>query len=112
MSDTHDQTSDISDIEEILEEARAQADQDSADIPDSDSSDDDSLLAKIQDLEIQLARSQADYQNLLRRMRTEQEELGDFTRAKIVKKILPVVDDFTRAIAHLPDDLSDNQWVQ
>jgi len=45
-------------------------------------------------------------------MRSEQEELGEFTRSKTVGKFLPIIDDLDRALEHLPDELSDNQWVQ
>ena len=45
-------------------------------------------------------------------MRTEQEELGEFTRSKTVLKVLPMVDNFDRALEHLPEDIADHQWVE
>ena len=71
-----------------------------------------SLEEQIADLKSQLTRSQADYHNLVRRMRTEQESLGHFTRGKTVTKFLPIIDDLERALDHLPDDIRDHAWVE
>ena len=95
------------DLEDLLEEAIEHDKLDSADIPDEQDSDDE-----IASLREQLSRAQADYQNLIRRHRRESEELADFTRGKAVLKMLPVLDDMQRAADAIPQELSNNSWVQ
>jgi molecular chaperone GrpE len=46
-----------------------------------------------------LSRSQADYQNLLRRMERDREEMMWFITAGVVKKFLPHIDNLERALA-------------
>ena len=48
-------------------------------------------------------RSQADFINYKRRSEKEKEELGEYSRAAIVQCILPILDDFERAISAMPD---------
>lgn len=109
MSDEHKKDEQKpADLEDLLEEAREQDARDVADVPDVD---DISLEEQIADLKDQLTRSQADYHNLVRRMRSEQESLGHFTRGKTIVKILPILDTLERAIEHMPEDLQGNVWV-
>ena len=57
-------------------------------------------------------RAQADYINFKRRSEQEKEETVKFGNAMLVLKILPVLDDFERAIGSLPDDLKKNPWSE
>jgi molecular chaperone GrpE len=57
-------------------------------------------------------RAQADLANYKRRSDQEREESVKFANANLVLKLLPIFDDFERAVAHLPDDLGDNPWVE
>jgi len=56
-------------------------------------------------------RSQADFVNFKRRTEQEKEEAIKFANANLALKILPVLDDFERAIASLPAELSGNAWA-
>jgi molecular chaperone GrpE len=57
-------------------------------------------------------RAQADFINYKRRSEKEKEELGEYSRAAIVQCILPVLDDFERAISAVPDEAVDASWVE
>lgn len=58
---------------------------------------------KHQELENQLKRALADYQNLERRVEEERRLLTQLSSAIIVEKFLPVLDNFESAQAHLND---------
>ncbi|MDZ7587044.1 MAG: nucleotide exchange factor GrpE, partial [Patescibacteria group bacterium] len=56
---------------------------------------------KTQVLENQLKRTLADYQNLQKRVATDQSEFVKFTNAALLTKLFPLFDDLNRANAHL-----------
>lgn len=66
-------------------------------------------LAKLKEA---LARAQADYQNLLRRVDRDRADMTSFITANLLKKILPTVDNLTRAVSTVPSDLTENAWVK
>ena len=57
-------------------------------------------------------RAQADFINYKRRNEKEKEELGEYSKAAIVQCILPILDDFERAISAVPDETVDANWVE
>ena len=82
------------------------------------------LLSKIEDLEKVLEqtrdqsdehlrglqRAAADFANYRRRVDEEREGLSQFTNALLIGKLLAVLDDFDRALEHVPDDTHEG-WV-
>lgn len=58
---------------------------------------------KNQQLETQLKRALADYQNLERRIEEERKLLGQLSSMLIIEKFLPVLDNLENAQAHLND---------
>ncbi|MBW4436671.1 MAG: nucleotide exchange factor GrpE [Pleurocapsa minor GSE-CHR-MK-17-07R] len=56
-------------------------------------------------------RERAEFANYKRR--TEQERLTIFqdARADVLKKIIPIVDDFDRAVANIPEPIAKDPWV-
>src|SRR5215831_829140 len=58
----------------------------------------DKLLNEKQELYDRLLRSQAEFDNARRRAERERSEFVQYAGAELVKEILPVVDDFERAI--------------
>lgn len=76
--------------EEILEEAPAGA---------NDSSLQDSTWDELARMKDALARSQADYQNLLMRVERDKVEMVSFLSAKLVTPLLKEVDNLERAVA-------------
>lgn len=58
----------------------------------------------------QWLRAVADFKNYKRRAETERSELQRSAGAAILLKLLPVVDDFERAIAAIPADIAESSW--
>jgi|WetSurMetagenome_2_1015567.scaffolds.fasta_scaffold54575_3 molecular chaperone GrpE len=56
-------------------------------------------------------RARAEFANYKRRVEAERAELTASAGAEALKRVLPAVDDFERAMQTLPDDLKDNPWV-
>ena len=57
-------------------------------------------------------RAQADFINYKRRTEKEKEELADYSRAAIIQCVLPILDDFERAVSAMPDQGVDSNWVE
>jgi molecular chaperone GrpE len=58
-----------------------------------------------------LARSQADYRNLLTRVDRERDEMGGYITGNVISKMLPIIDNLERALANIPEDIAENSWV-
>jgi len=56
-------------------------------------------------------RAQADFINYKRRSEQDKEEVSQFANAILVLNLLPILDDWERALASIPDDLADLSWV-
>jgi len=56
------------------------------------------LLQKIVDLQASLARSQADYQNLVMRSERDKADMIQFLSAKIILPLLTQIDNLERAV--------------
>jgi len=56
-------------------------------------------------------RARAEFANYKRRVEAERTELTANAGAEALKRVLPAVDDFERAMQTLPDDLKDNPWI-
>jgi molecular chaperone GrpE len=77
------------------------------------------FAARIKELEEQVARltdvagrAQADLQNAKVRMQRDGDDMKRFAVASVVLRLLPVVDNFQRAFAHLPADLKNHEWIK
>jgi len=57
-------------------------------------------------------RAQADYINYKRRSEQEKDEISQFANAILVLNLLPILDDWERALASTPDDQTDLSWVE
>jgi molecular chaperone GrpE len=56
-------------------------------------------------------RSRAEFTNYKRRTQKELKEARERGALDALSQILPVIDDFERALDNIPDDLEDNPWV-
>ena len=56
-------------------------------------------------------RSRAEFANYKRRVDAERTELVASAGAEALKRVLPAVDDFERALQTLPADLKDHPWI-
>jgi len=64
--------------------------------------------AKAQEYLDALQRERADFTNYRRRMDLERDQSGHWTSGETIKKILPVLDDLERALAHRP---AEDPWA-
>lgn len=60
----------------------------------------------VQDLKNQLARTLADFDNFRRRTRQEKEDLQKYANRKLLADLLPVVDNFERALQSFDNETS------
>jgi molecular chaperone GrpE len=56
-------------------------------------------------------RSRAEFANYKRRVDAERTELVASAGAEALKRVLPAIDDFERAMQTLPADLKDHPWI-
>jgi len=68
--------------------------------------------AKAEDYLANWQRAQADLINYRRRSEQEKAELGEYTKAMLVLGILPVLDDFERAISAVPEEEVNSGWLE
>lgn len=59
----------------------------------------ETLRAELEEQQQKLLRAQADFDNFRRRTLKEKEELGKYASAKLITELLPVIDNFERALA-------------
>jgi molecular chaperone GrpE len=59
-----------------------------------------------------LQRERADAANLRRRHDEQITSLRTSVKAHVVKDLLPIIDNFERALMHVPDDLAGNDYVK
>ncbi len=64
----------------------------------------DNFAIEIAKLKETLARSQADYKNLMVRTERERVEMGDYVTEKLVTKLLPSVDNLERLLSGTPEN--------
>lgn len=67
---------------------------------------------QIQQLTDTLQRERADIINVRRQHDAQMDALRVIAKAKVIKDLLPVIDNFERAIKHVPADLADNAYIQ
>lgn len=59
----------------------------------------DKLKAEIAEKDDRILRQQAEFQNFRRRTQKEKEELGNVIKQDVLKALLPIIDNFGRALA-------------
>ncbi len=68
--------------------------------------------AEAEDYKDRWLRSQAEFANARKRM--EKQRLDTYTNAtvNVMDKLLPIVDDFERAMENLPEEISEHSWLE
>lgn len=66
---------------------------------------------KVAELEHSLKRALADFENYRKRIEQERQTIGVMAKVKILHDLLPILDNFSRAAAHLSDDMKDTGWA-
>jgi molecular chaperone GrpE len=72
----------------------------------------EALEQQVADLTEALQRERADAVNLRRRHDEDIAGLKTRVKANVVREMLPAIDNFERALKHVPDDLKDNDYVK
>lgn len=70
------------------------------------------LLAQVEELTAALQRERADATNLRRRHEEQLANVRSSVKANVVSELLPVIDNFERALKHVPAELADNDYVK
>ncbi len=70
------------------------------------------LEQQLGELTQDLQRTRADFENYRKRVEQEKTAARDAGQASAILKLLPVIDNIERAIAHQPEELKDNKWAQ
>lgn len=70
------------------------------------------LESQLQELTEALKRERADSENLRRQYEQQIVELRSLVKANVVQELLPVIDNFERALKHIPKDLADNDYIK
>jgi molecular chaperone GrpE len=63
------------------------------------------------DFEEKYLRALADLENYRQQVEREKTELVKFANENLITQLLPILDNFQRAAAHLPEDLKNNKWI-
>jgi molecular chaperone GrpE len=74
---------------------------------------------EVEQLELQIAaltealqRERADATNIRRRHEEQLGKLKTLVKADVIAQLLPVIDNFERALKHIPEDLEGNDYVK
>ncbi|GMA60008.1 nucleotide exchange factor GrpE [Alicyclobacillus fastidiosus] len=90
---------DVRDVEDVqVEGAQEQAEETASAEVELDPKDE-----QLAELQQQLLRTRADFDNFRRRTRAEKEELSQFATKKLLADLLPVIDNFDRAMEAVGD---------
>ena len=70
------------------------------------------LAKELADANEALLRERADAANVRRRAEEDRSKLGTFYKAHVVKELLPVLDNFERALRAIPKDIAEHDYVK
>lgn len=70
------------------------------------------LEQQIQGLTDALQRERADATNVRRRSEEERAKMSGFYKSLVVRELLPTIDNFERALKHVPKDLVNNDYIK
>ncbi|MGG6314074.1 nucleotide exchange factor GrpE [Paenibacillus macerans] len=70
------------------------------------------LRAENEEYQQRLLRTQADFDNFRRRTVKEKEELGKYASAKLITELLPVIDNFERALSSAGEGTENSSYAK
>ena len=70
------------------------------------------LAVENADLNDAILRERADAENVRRRADSERIKMAGFYKGSVIKELLPVMDNFDRALKSVPKDLEGNDYIQ
>ena len=71
----------------------------------------DAMKEKIEELEDKVRRQMAEFDNFRKRTEKEKTQMFETGAKSVIEKILPVVDNFERGLAAVPEDEKDSAFV-
>lgn len=80
--------------------------------PETELSEPEKTNTEVEEYRDLLQRLQADFINYKRRVEREREEQTKSATRELILKLLPVLDDFARALGSVPQNMADADWVQ
>lgn len=99
LEDMQEQINEAETQQEKVKPAAEEAAEESAETQEQAVDETEKLKAEIEEKKNQYLRLQADFENFRRRTRQEKEELGNVVTQTILKDMLPLLDNFERALA-------------
>jgi len=78
---------------------------------DTTEGDADPIQAQIEEYKAMLQRERAEFQNFKKRTKKEMDDLRLKISGDVLAKILPVIDDFERALTTIPAEEKGNEWL-
>ena len=72
----------------------------------------DETQQEIAELTADLQRLRADFENYRKRVDAEKQTARNDGEVRAIRQLLPVVDTIERAVAHIPNDIAEHQWVK
>lgn len=96
------------------DETLAEVQEEVTDVPVEETQQDtelDKALAQVEEYKAALQRERADFVNYKKRVEREKSELSGNITAKTLLNVLPIIDDFDRAIQATPEDVKSNGWA-
>lgn len=70
------------------------------------------LAQRIDELTEALQRERADAENIRRRHDEQYASLQNLVKAKVIRDLLPAIDNLERALKHVPKELEGNEYVK
>lgn len=70
------------------------------------------LAREVAELTEALQRERADASNIRRQHEEQLSGIKNLVKAQVIEELLPVIDNFERALKHVPADLTDNDYVK
>lgn len=70
------------------------------------------LEQQVGELTADLQRNHADFENYRKRVDSEKQSARADGEARSILKLLPVIDTIDRAVANIPEDIAEHQWVK
>lgn len=70
------------------------------------------LQQQVEELTVAVQRERADAINMRRRHEEQVASLKNTVKANVVRDLLPIIDNFERALKHVPVELRDNDYIK
>lgn len=102
----------VEEIQEAVTEAEAENAETEASAPPSLEEQLAAAQAEAEDYKDRWMRSQAEFANARKRMEKQRLDAHGNATANIMNKLLPIVDDFDRAMENLPAEISEHSWLE